>query len=105
MANEVRAAMLQTRWTGDKESMIQIHEEYLAEAAAARRIELLAISDVSGDRLDLTATPLLSLCDVTKGTEFVAATVTGGDLVATRKQAQRLYEELVEGKRGLRDEA
>ena len=35
MANEVRAAMLQTRWTGDKESMIQIHEEYLAEAAAA----------------------------------------------------------------------
>ncbi len=35
MANEVRAAMLQTRWTGDKESMIQIHEEHLASAAAA----------------------------------------------------------------------
>jgi len=35
MANEVRAAMLQTRWTGDKESMIQLHEEHLASAAAA----------------------------------------------------------------------
>ena len=35
MTNEVRAAMVQTRWTGDKESMIQLHEEYLAEAAAS----------------------------------------------------------------------
>ncbi|HBM57166.1 MAG TPA: acyltransferase, partial [Acidimicrobiaceae bacterium] len=35
MANEVRAAMLQTRWTGDKESMIQLHEEHLAAAAAS----------------------------------------------------------------------
>ena len=35
MANEVRAAMVQTRWTGDKESMIQLHEGYLAEAAAS----------------------------------------------------------------------
>ena len=32
---EVRAAMVQTAWTGDKESMIELHEKYLAEAAAA----------------------------------------------------------------------
>ncbi len=31
--------------------------------------------------------------------------ITDGDLAATRGQAQRLYEELVEGKRGPRDEA
>ncbi len=30
----VRAAILQTEWTGDKESMIEKHEEYVAEAAA-----------------------------------------------------------------------
>jgi beta-ureidopropionase len=30
----VRAAILQTDWTGDKESMIEKHEKYLAEAAA-----------------------------------------------------------------------
>ena len=35
MANEVRAAMVQTGWTGDKESMIELHEKYLAEAAEA----------------------------------------------------------------------
>ena len=33
--SEVRAAMVQTSWTGDKESMIELHEKYLAEAAAA----------------------------------------------------------------------
>ena len=27
MASEVRAAMVQTRWTGDKDSMIEIHEK------------------------------------------------------------------------------
>jgi len=32
---EVRAAIVQTAWTGDKESMIELHEKYLAEAAAA----------------------------------------------------------------------
>ena len=34
MGSEVRAAMVQTRWTGDKESMIEVHEKYLREAAA-----------------------------------------------------------------------
>ena len=33
MATEVRAAMVQTRWTGDKDSMTEIHEKYLREAA------------------------------------------------------------------------
>ena len=31
----VRAALVQTDWTGDKESMIVKHEEYAREAAAA----------------------------------------------------------------------
>ena len=35
MANVVRAAMVQTGWTGDKESMIELHEKYVEEAAAA----------------------------------------------------------------------
>ena len=30
----VRAALVQTDWTGDKESMIQKHEDYAREAAA-----------------------------------------------------------------------
>ena len=30
----VRAALVQTNWTGDKESMIQAHEAYAREAAA-----------------------------------------------------------------------
>ena len=30
----VRAAMVQTTWTGDKESMIRAHEEYAREAAS-----------------------------------------------------------------------
>jgi N-carbamoylputrescine amidase len=30
----VRAALVQTTWTGDKESMIQAHEQYAVEAAA-----------------------------------------------------------------------
>ena len=34
MANIIRAALLQTEWTGDKESMIDRHEEYAREAAA-----------------------------------------------------------------------
>jgi N-carbamoylputrescine amidase len=33
MANVVRAALVQTKWTGDKESMIDIHEKYAHEAA------------------------------------------------------------------------
>ena len=35
MANEVRAAMVQAAWTGDKESMINLHEKHMREAAAA----------------------------------------------------------------------
>ncbi len=34
MANTVKAAIVQTAWTGDKESMIELHEQYVAEAAA-----------------------------------------------------------------------
>jgi N-carbamoylputrescine amidase len=34
MANVVRAALLQTTWTGDKESMIQVHVERAREAAS-----------------------------------------------------------------------
>jgi N-carbamoylputrescine amidase len=34
MANIVKAALLQTDWTGDKESMIDKHEEAAREAAA-----------------------------------------------------------------------
>ena len=30
----VKAAIVQTAWTGDKESMIELHEKYVAEAAA-----------------------------------------------------------------------
>jgi beta-ureidopropionase len=35
LPDTVKAAILQTAWTGDKESMIELHEEKLAEAAAA----------------------------------------------------------------------
>ncbi len=35
MAPTVRAALVQTTWTGDKESMIKAHEEYARQAAAA----------------------------------------------------------------------
>ncbi len=35
MARTVTAAISQTAWTGDKESMIELHEKYVAEAAAA----------------------------------------------------------------------
>lgn len=35
MSEVVKAAILQTAWTGDKESMIELHEKYLAEAAEA----------------------------------------------------------------------
>ncbi len=34
MSKTVKAAILQTAWTGDKESMIEVHEKYVAEAAA-----------------------------------------------------------------------
>jgi beta-ureidopropionase len=34
MANIVRAALVQTRWTGDKGSMIDLHVEYARKAAA-----------------------------------------------------------------------
>ena len=34
-ANILRAAIVQTTWTGDKETMIKAHEEYAREAAAA----------------------------------------------------------------------
>ena len=32
MSNIVKAAIVQTAWTGDKDSMIELHEKYLAEA-------------------------------------------------------------------------
>ena len=35
MADKVNAAIVQVAWTGDKESMIEVHEKYVAEAAAA----------------------------------------------------------------------
>ena len=35
MANTVTAALVQTAWTGDKESMIDLHEKYMREAAEA----------------------------------------------------------------------
>ena len=34
MPTTVRAALVQTSWTGDKESMIKAHEDYAREAAA-----------------------------------------------------------------------
>ncbi len=34
MSRIVKAAIVQTEWTGDKESMIESHEKYLADAAA-----------------------------------------------------------------------
>jgi beta-ureidopropionase len=34
MSNMIKAAIVQTAWTGDKESMIELHEKYMAEAAA-----------------------------------------------------------------------
>jgi len=34
MSRVVRAAILQTEWTGDKESMIDLHEQYARDAAA-----------------------------------------------------------------------
>ena len=35
MARTVTSAIVQAAWTGDKESMIELHEKYVAEAAAA----------------------------------------------------------------------
>ena len=34
MSNLIRAALVQTNWTGDKESMIKAHEDYARDAAA-----------------------------------------------------------------------
>ena len=47
MSNVVRSAMVQTRWTGDKESMIDLHEQYLREAASqgAQILSLIHISE------------------------------------------------------------
>lgn len=36
MADVIRAALVQTNWTGDKESMSQAHEDYARRAAAQR---------------------------------------------------------------------
>ena len=35
MSDVVKSAIVQTAWTGDQESMIELHEKYVAEAAAA----------------------------------------------------------------------
>ena len=35
MSSVVRAAIVQAAWTGDQESMVEQHEKYVAEAAAA----------------------------------------------------------------------
>ncbi len=35
MSNNLRAAVVQVAWTGDKESMLDIHEKYVEQAAAA----------------------------------------------------------------------
>ena len=35
MASTIRAALVQTSWTGDKETMIKAHEEYAREAASS----------------------------------------------------------------------
>ena len=34
MADLIRAALVQATWTGDKESMIDLHERYARDAAA-----------------------------------------------------------------------
>lgn len=34
ISNVVRAAVVQTVWTGDRESMIELHEQYVSEAAS-----------------------------------------------------------------------
>ena len=36
MSNIVKAALVQTAWTGDKESMIELHEKYLARGRRGR---------------------------------------------------------------------
>src|SRR5262245_18672658 len=45
MANTIRAALVQTNWTGDKESMIKAHEEY-ARQAAARGAKVLCFQEL-----------------------------------------------------------
>ncbi|MFF2349519.1 nitrilase-related carbon-nitrogen hydrolase [Kitasatospora sp. NPDC058115] len=45
MSQIVRAALVQTRWTGDQESMIALHERYAREAAA-RGAKILGFQEV-----------------------------------------------------------
>ena len=41
----VRAALVQTRWTGDSESMVDLHERY-ARAAAAQGARVIGFQEV-----------------------------------------------------------
>ncbi|GGO95661.1 nitrilase-related carbon-nitrogen hydrolase [Wenjunlia tyrosinilytica] len=45
MSRVVRAALVQTKWTGDKESMIKLHESYAREAAA-RGAKIIGFQEV-----------------------------------------------------------
>ncbi|MFD7901990.1 nitrilase-related carbon-nitrogen hydrolase [Kitasatospora sp. NPDC059722] len=45
MSQIVRAALVQTRWTGDQESMIALHERYAREAAA-RGAKIIGFQEV-----------------------------------------------------------
>uniref|UniRef100_UPI0023B9AD58 nitrilase-related carbon-nitrogen hydrolase n=1 Tax=Streptomyces sp. 5-6(2022) TaxID=2936510 RepID=UPI0023B9AD58 len=45
MANIVRAALVQTKWTGDSESMIELHEKY-ARAAAEQGAKVIGFQEV-----------------------------------------------------------
>ncbi|MFF4920165.1 nitrilase-related carbon-nitrogen hydrolase [Kitasatospora sp. NPDC001261] len=45
MSQIVRAALVQTRWTGDQESMIALHERYAREAAA-QGAEIIGFQEV-----------------------------------------------------------
>ena len=55
MSRVVRGALVQASWTGDKESMIQKHEQYAHEAAkqgAQNPIRRLSIIGFPGSPLD-----------------------------------------------------
>ncbi|MFS7877451.1 nitrilase-related carbon-nitrogen hydrolase, partial [Streptomyces asiaticus] len=45
MANIVRAALVQTKWTGDGESMIELHEKY-ARTAAEQGAKVIGFQEV-----------------------------------------------------------
>src|SRR5262245_11907642 len=45
MSRVIRAALVQARWTGDKESMIKAHEEY-ARAAAAQGAKVMCFQEL-----------------------------------------------------------